>query len=676
MKSVLEWMSSTRSIRFLRLGLLGPSFAFVLILSTICVSATDIFVEADPQYRAADKYYPSPSRQESYYNDYAIRPNLFALDETSSPSPTISATSAPSPTTLATGEPSLTTTTTKHLRASTLQPIHVPKPSSSVTTLNTKDLPIVRVDVKTLSPSATLITKGESTIPSPILISSVPTLSPSAAASAASISSTGAPTMRPSANGSIVTIVGNWAEIPPFDLELSFMLPFSVNNFSLSQDVSDKLTLYLGNFFSQWLINNTHIPEVDVYLELLTQGQRRVLLESSTALLRLQFSGGYAIFYEQVSTNNPTQTFDNCQMTGFLHSAFTGASGLQLVSFLKEQPQILSISNITVFQYLSSLNLQGKAFTTAPSPGSNSPTIACGVLNEATLVTNNDTKMNLTSIILISMFAFAIGIILGVLMLVLLKRRSKRIVESSVKLEVAPVELLAQSNHPSIPKLGTSQSTEVATNVRSTNKRSVDYVLSRFNNNATSRSVKTSSSSGSSVGEFSQGFQVVAARQRSTTSSSKYISPASSSSDEDPNEEETLQVSIDDPPLEDCLSGEDISSNDDCGDDFDWEVGVFDDEFSIDADDVSKWVNPYAKSKPSFDDVPFDEERMDQSTRHAMIPSEEEYHDVLDIFTKELNVTESPIFRRQDFHSTHSKVNNGDIDFIFRQRQMSSVADS
>jgi len=67
MKSVLEWMSITRSIRFLRLGLLGPSFAFVLILSTICVSATDIFVEADPQYRAADKYYPSPSRQESYY---------------------------------------------------------------------------------------------------------------------------------------------------------------------------------------------------------------------------------------------------------------------------------------------------------------------------------------------------------------------------------------------------------------------------------------------------------------------------------------------------------------------------------------------------------------------------------------------------------------------------------
>jgi len=414
---------------------------------------------------------------------------------------------------------------------------------------------------------------------------------------------------------------------------------------------------------------------VDVYLELFTQDQRRLSLETPTTLLRLQFSGGYAIFYEQVSTNNPTQTFDNCQMTGLLHSAFTGASGLQLVSFLKEQPQILSISNTTVFQYLSGLDLQGKAFTTAPSPGSNSPTIACGVFNETTLATNNDTKMNLTSIFLISMFAFAIGIILGVLILVLLKRRRKRLVESPVKREVAPVELLAQSNHPSLPKLGTSQSTEVATNVRSTNKRSVDYVLSRFDNNTTNRSMKTSSSSGSSVGEFSQGFQVVATRQRSTSSSIKYISPASSSSDEDPNEEETLQVSIDDPPLEDCLSGEDISSNDDCCDDLDWEgnVGAFDDEFSIDADDVSKWVNPYAKSIPSFDDVPFDEEKMDQ---HAIIPNEEEYHDVLDIFTMESNVTESPIFRRQDFRSTHSKVYKDDRDFIFMQRQMSSVADS
>jgi hypothetical protein len=484
---------------------------------------------------------------------------------------------------------------------------------SPTQTLTTSNLPTFSNSPK---PSA------KDPIPISVMVrSDSATLSPSVAASK-TLLKTNAPTIQPTSTDSSSKLVGNWVEIPPFTVELSSKM----SNLSISKDLGKSLTQYLEQYFSLWLTNSTNVAEVVVHLDLANvteQSRYRSLEFSAPSTQYFQFTGGYAIFYTFFSNvQSQLMTLDKCQLMNQLTLAFSGAAAQKFISFAKELSQRSAGYLGAYFSTLSSA-------ATIPSP--------CVVAPEPSLSSSRTAGLRALFIFLV-MALILVGVSLGAFFIVRYKQRGNR--KSLREAEVS----ISQSNGPSLMKLGTSQSTEVTTNVGSS-KKNVEHMLSYFNSSSKISNPKTSVSSGSScdVEEFAQRFQVVSTRSRTN---SQYISPTTSC-----EEDEKFQGSVD----------EETECEDESADSWDDITRSLDDDCSNSTNNVFRLKSSLTVT-PSYD-VPSDEEKIDVwqqkctsgFNRRPSVPNEHDYHDVMDSFDMQFDLSQSTLLQQQNYAN---EINN------------------
>jgi hypothetical protein len=485
------------------------------------------------------------------------------------------------------------------------------------------------ITTKTLKPSAM------DPIPMSVMVrSDSATLSPSVTVSTPLLR-TNAPTIQPTPVDFLSNLVGNWVEIPPFAMQLSFM----VSNISISEDQIGKgLTFYLERYIASWLKNSTKAVEVDVHLDLArdtVQSRYRSLQVSVKSTDALQYTGGYAIIYSNSTEDSSwLGSLDKCQLIDLL--SLDISSGTQTFIWYIKELSHGSLGNVDA--YLSTLS----QVAAIPSP--------CVAESELTLSSSSTTSFRIFLVFLVGTLIAAV-FLCGFLTVWYKKRgiRKTQPTSEATSSEVIP----SQSNE--LMKWGTSQSTEVTTNVRS-KRNSVDYILSRLNASSTIVNPKSGVvvTTNNDVEEFSQRFQVVLSGIRRN---SQYISPTTSY-----EEDQTSQGSV----TED-LEGDGENS-------YNW------DEITRSVED--DWSNSMKHSLttlPSYE-VPSDEEKMDvwQKTSsvasfnsRGSMPNELEYHDVLDPFDMQADIKKSTSLAQQEYgnqgttNNRNSETYTAGMGFLF-----------
>jgi len=475
------------------------------------------------------------------------------------------------------------------------------------------------ITTKTLQPSAmdpipmSVIVRSDSATWSPSVTVSTPLLR------------TNAPTIQPTPVDSLSYLVGDWVEIPPFVMQLSFM----VSNISISEyQIGKVLTIYLERYIASWLKNSTKAVEVDVHLDLATdtrQSRYRSLQDSVVKSTNaLQYTGGYAIIYSNSTEDSSWPgNLDKCQLIDLL-SLDISSGAQKFIWYIKELSHG-SLGNVDA--YLSTLS----QVAAIPSP--------CGAESELTLSSSSTKSFRIFLIFLVGTLIAAV--FLCGFLTVWYKKRGIRKTLPPTSEATSSYVIPSQSNE--LMKWGTSQSTEVTTNVRS-NRKSVEYILSRLNASSTIVNPKSGVvlKPNNDVEEFSQRFQVVLSgiiRQNS-----QYISPTTSY-----EEDQTSQGSVTEDP-----EGDGENS-------YNW------DEITRSLeDDSSNSMKHSLTTLPSYD-VPSDEEKMDvwqnksssaSYNSRRSIPNELEYHDVLDPFDMQADIDKSTSFAQHKY-GNQGHMNNG-----------------
>jgi hypothetical protein len=164
---------------------------------------------------------------------------------------------------------------------------------------------------------------------------------------------TNSPTVQPTPIDSLSTLVGNYVEIPPFALQLSFKR----SKISISEDqIGRALTFYMERYISSWLTNSTKAVEVDVHLDPADdapQSRYRSLQVSAKSTQALQYEGGYAIIYSNAAEESSwLGSLDKCQLIDLL-SVDISSSEQNFIWYIKGLSQR---SLGTVDAYLSTLS--------------------------------------------------------------------------------------------------------------------------------------------------------------------------------------------------------------------------------------------------------------------------------------------------------------------------------
>lgn len=553
----------------------------------------DSLLTPAPTTGLGTSYYPTSSGATS-------QPSVFHVK---TPYPTPSYTFIQT-TTLHTTQPTetkLENSTSSNLFYTKTTPSPSPKPTTSKIITNNTVKPsamdhipmsvLVRSDSATLSPSVTVST------PFP---------------------RSNSPTIQPTPVESLSTLVGNYVEIPPFALQLSFKM----SDISISEDqIGRGLTFYLEHYISSWLTNNTNAVEVDVHLDRTgdaRQSRYRSLQLSAKSTQALQYKGGYAIIYSNAAEESSwLGSLDKCQLIDLL--SLDMSSGAQNFIWYMNGLSQRSLGNVDA--YLSTLS----QVSATPSP--------CVAESESALPSDNKYSFRIFLIFLVGTL-IAVVFLCGFLTAWYRKRGIHKTLPTSEasSSEVIPSQSndlmkwsTSQSND--LMKWGTSQSTEVTTNVSRSNRKSVDYILTRLNASTATVSPKCGVvlKTNNDVEEFSQRFQVVLSGIRRN---SQYISPTTSY-----EEDQTSLGSVTEDP-----DGEDDDNS------YNW-----DDITRSVEDDWSNSLKDSLTTMPSYD-VPSDEEKIDVWQKRSScaswnsqrsVANELEYHDVLDPFDMQIDIEKS-----------------------------------